>query len=60
MIKIGDFGLVVSAEQQIYSLTNSTEKKVPKSNDGTYLYMSPEQVYLHLSLYSCIIIKSSC
>lgn len=65
-IKIGDFGLVVSAEQSIdeeeevnttstnastNNMTNNgneakINKKLQKSNDGTYLYMSPEQVTL--------------
>jgi serine/threonine protein kinase len=44
MIKIGDFGLVVSTEQQIYGLNNLNGKKKKNSNDGTFLYMSPEQV----------------
>jgi serine/threonine protein kinase len=48
-IKIGDFGLVVSVEQQIddeedNTNNNEIKKKLRKSNDGTYLYMSPEQV----------------
>ena len=55
MIKIGDFGLVVSAEQQVddedelvgnevNEKSKTQNKKVKKSNDGTFLYMSPEQV----------------
>jgi hypothetical protein len=65
MIKIGDFGLVVSAEQQIYGLNNINSKKM-KSNDGTFLYMSPEQVSYktepcinHYSLVTTIILNET-
>jgi translation initiation factor 2-alpha kinase 3 len=51
-IKVGDFGLVVSAEEQGDDDEDSNESSTPakkptqKSNDGTFLYMSPEQVFL--------------
>jgi len=53
-IKIGDFGLVVKMEEQEEAnsaessagLKNSGKSKQHNNNDGTYLYMSPEQVLL--------------
>ncbi len=64
-IKVGDFGLVVSAEEQFdddddlktssenqsCTNTNGSLKKPTKSNDGTFLYMSPEQVKFKFMIY---------
>jgi len=55
-VKIGDFGLVVSVEENLINKINSalevntntincnTNPEVSAENNGTYLYMSPEQL----------------